>query len=109
MAGAKLGVCRKPILATSLTASIQAIQVNEGLSSGWQNQLRDNFDRALAAVPAQRDWYLAVGDTFEQVGDTQSALDYYRRAAQLWPDSAEVQERLNDMPKGKTIAQGACP
>lgn len=93
----------------SLTASIQAIQVNQGLSSGWQNQLRNNFESALMAMPKRRDWYLVVGDTYEQIGDTQSALDYFGRAAQLWPDSVEVQERLNDTPQNRTVTPGVCP
>lgn len=93
----------------SFNAALQAVEANQGMSSGWSEQLRNTFDGVLAAAPEQQDWYLAIGDMYQHVGDVQSAQDYFGRAAQRWPDSVETLQRLKDIPEGGIIAKGICP
>lgn len=52
------------------------------------------FTRALALAPNDLEALLGLGDVRSALGDSQAALEHYRRAQIIAPESADVTERL---------------
>lgn len=74
----------------ALEAALQAVTLRGQMDSAWRYQFQRLCDAILTAQPDQMSWYLLAGQIYETGGDAGTALFYYRRALQRWPDAAPL-------------------